>query len=106
MPGRPGIPGRPGLVVRKVSMDTHHVIFVTKKMCQSNQQLLPHTFQGPKGESVLGPPGNPGVAGSPGIPGYGRPGPVGPPGPPGPPGPAWPSSRYGSGTIYQSYIHM
>ncbi|XP_039646599.1 collagen alpha-1(XVIII) chain-like isoform X3 [Perca fluviatilis] len=51
---------------------------------------------GPKGESVVGPPGHPGVPGSPGIPGYGRAGPVGPPGPPGPPGPSVSTPRYGS----------
>lgn len=59
------------------------------------------TFQGPKGESVLGPPGPPGVPGPPGIQGHGRTGPVGPPGPRGPPGPPGPP-LYGSGTTRQS----
>ena len=44
-------------------------------------------LQGPKGESVLGPPGDPGSPGQQGAPGLGRQGSRGPPGPAGPPGP-------------------
>lgn len=51
-------------------------------------------LQGPKGESIVGPPGPVGSLGQPGPPGFGRPGPRGPPGPAGPPGPP---SAYGSG---------
>lgn len=51
-------------------------------------------LQGPKGESIAGPPGPIGSPGQPGPPGVGRPGPRGPPGPAGPPGPP---PAYGSG---------
>lgn len=51
-------------------------------------------LQGPKGESIAGPPGPIGSPGQPGPPGVGRPGPRGPPGPAGPPGPL---PAYGSG---------
>lgn len=51
-------------------------------------------FQGPKGDSIVGPPGDTGAPGLPGLPGYGSSGPQGPPGPPGPPGTP---SAYGSG---------
>lgn len=45
-----------------------------------------YIFQGPKGDSIRGPPGPQGPPGTPGV-GYdGRPGNPGPPGPPGPPG--------------------
>lgn len=50
--------------------------------------------QGPKGESIVGPPGPVGSPGQPGPPGVGRPGSRGPPGPAGPPGPP---TAYGSG---------
>lgn len=51
-------------------------------------------LQGPKGESIVGPPGPVGSPGQTGPPGLGRPGPRGPPGPAGPPGPP---PEYGSG---------
>lgn len=51
-------------------------------------------LQGPKGESIVGPPGPVGSPGQPGSPGVGRPGSRGPPGPAGPPGPP---IAYGSG---------
>lgn len=53
-------------------------------------------LQGPKGESIAGPPGPIGSTGQPGPPGVGRPGPRGPPGPAGPPGPP---PAYGSGML-------
>lgn len=48
----------------------------------------PHSFlslsnQGPRGESIVGPPGPQGPPGQPGQGYNGRPGPPGPPGPPG-----------------------
>lgn len=69
-----------------------------------DNNIAPDAFQGPKGESVIGPRGPPGVPGAPGFPGYGRPGPAGAPGPPGPPGSSLSPSRYGSGTIDHSLI--
>lgn len=48
--------------------------------------LLYYLLQGPKGDSIRGPPGPQGPPGPSGV-GYdGRPGNPGPPGPPGPPG--------------------
>lgn len=54
-------------------------------------------LKGPKGDSVIGPPGNPGLQGLPGSPGIGRPGVTGPRGPPGPPGPPAYGYGYSSG---------
>lgn len=50
------------------------------------QIALGSSLKGPKGESVIGPPGRPGLQGPPGAPGIGQAGATGPPGPPGPPG--------------------
>ena len=54
----------------------------------SNIAFFYSCFKGPKGDSIVGPPGPEGYPGQPGPPGSGRPGPQGPPGPAGAPGPA------------------
>lgn len=72
---------------------------ITCHHCDRKKAIDNFLFQGPKGDSRMGPPGHPGA---PGIPGLGLTGRTGPPGPPGPPGLPSSPSRYGSGTIHQA----
>lgn len=63
------------------------------------------SVQGPRGESISGPPGRPGPPGAPGI-GYdGRPGSPGPPGPPGPPGSLLPGAHQPSQSKEFTHSH-
>lgn len=66
---------------------------------------LPIYYQGPKGDSIIGPPGPQGPPGQPGR-GYdGRPGPQGPPGPPGPAGRSYTGDSWDTQSEFIYHTH-
>uniref|UniRef100_S4RE73 Uncharacterized protein n=1 Tax=Petromyzon marinus TaxID=7757 RepID=S4RE73_PETMA len=87
--GEPGMPGLQGATGRMGPVINIDGVIQTGDGCCLTQggELEEIKFKGPKGDSVMGPPGIPGTPGANGQPGYGLEGPTGQPGLPGAQGP-------------------